>query len=455
MGGRDNYILIIVSLVDRDGTIIKDRKVPIHMKLLYDNEDRAPVTKQGIFRPIGTSCKFIDPATGKSTLQFRIEDVSRNHQGLNFIIEVGTDMSKFPDIAPAYSRSVCIRSKKTRLKRKRDNQTVSPNRRAALPTFSARSPPSRFPPPLSYPNSTGYFQNAHQVRHAMRGVIEWTEAVVNGLGPLKWDVMGYGQNPDGSIDYNRPYHQMKNPNEKVNEILDMYTHETRGHLHTLLHAVEQSINPSKPEYMCVGAVLPPHGVTPHLSNPLRPEMRQLHQHSYHQEYSRAPHSIKPIRLSREIEHRNRAQNHSQGVPPVEQGAHPPPLQRVPHSEETRASNAEYDISETTDTQTDVHYILATTFNSIRTDQLLGLPAFDIKAQLVGFYRESNIGNGARFISIQKHKNDFDIDELEHASRILKQALVNRSQIVYTLKDWGCLKSMVGHALMSDGDSTET
>ena len=44
------------------------------------------------------------------------------------------------------------------------------------------------------------------LRAAMRGVIRWTEEVVNGLFPLKWQVIGYAQFPDGTVDYNRPYH---------------------------------------------------------------------------------------------------------------------------------------------------------------------------------------------------------------------------------------------------------
>ena len=44
------------------------------------------------------------------------------------------------------------------------------------------------------------------LRAAMRGVIRWTEEVVNGLYPLKWQVIGYAQFPDGTVDYNRPYH---------------------------------------------------------------------------------------------------------------------------------------------------------------------------------------------------------------------------------------------------------
>ena len=47
------------------------------------------------------------------------------------------------------------------------------------------------------------------LRAAMRGVIRWTEEVVNGLYPLKWQVIGYAQFPDGTVDYNRPYHSSK------------------------------------------------------------------------------------------------------------------------------------------------------------------------------------------------------------------------------------------------------
>ena len=127
MGGREKAMICIASLVDKDGNIIKDRKVPLHLTLRYDNEQRTIVANQDIFSTVGASCHhlYIDPETGTASLQFRIVDVSKNHQGQNFIIEISADEEKCPDVAPVCSRSVCILSKK-HVKRKRREDTSVP-----------------------------------------------------------------------------------------------------------------------------------------------------------------------------------------------------------------------------------------------------------------------------------------------------------------------------------------
>merc|ERR1719410_2596563 len=74
----------------------------------------------------------------------------------------------------------------------------------------------------------------------MRGVIRWTEEVINGLYPLQWQVIGYAQYPDGTLDYNRPYHSMPNPNARISKVLSMYSENTREQLRVLLNAVENT-----------------------------------------------------------------------------------------------------------------------------------------------------------------------------------------------------------------------
>ena len=278
MGGKDKAILCIASLLDKDGKMIKDRKVPLHLTLLYDDEQQTSVANQDIFRTIGSSCQCIDPETGTASLQFRIEDVSRNHQGRNFVIEISADKEKCPDVAPVYSRSVCVRSKKN-VKRQRDD-TSAP---APPPKHQASQPP--LPPPLSrspsadpLPFMMGSSHGTQQMREAMRGIIKWTEEVVNGLLPLKWNVIGYARNPDGVIDYNRPYHSMPNPNERIKQILDMYAEDTREHLLVLRNAVEQSTGTNNTEM---------NGNHPsshfHPQTPFRPGMRQW-QNTYQQDH---------------------------------------------------------------------------------------------------------------------------------------------------------------------------
>lgn len=481
MGGRDKAMLVVASLVDQDGRIIKDRKVPLHLKLLYDNEERSPVTKQDIFRMVGASCHFIDPDTGKASLQFRIEDVSKNHQGQNFIIEIGTDKEKSPDVAPAYSRSVCIRSKK-KVKRPRDDYsapTPTPKQQATQQNYSSQPPPPQFTA-SSDPFIISSSHNPQAIRQAMRGVIKWTEEVVNGLGPLKWNVIGYAQNPDGVIDYNRPYHSMPNPNDKVNQILNMYAEDTREHLRVLLNAVEMSTANLNTDPMYQGG--PPPQQHPPSSTPFRPEMHQW-RNNYQDHPSYGVHGL--------VSHESTAMSPPAGqsappnaggassMPPLHQpmqmqnhywaqqnpmphhgnqGMQPPPHQRVPISRDSRdsrnTSQGEPDMSDMSidleNRQADVQYVLAKVFKSLRTDKRLGFPAYSITKELLGFYRESSMGTGSgRFIPIHKHKNEFGHDEMEQARQILKEAILKRSRAVYALKDWDSLMSMVEHALVYD------
>jgi hypothetical protein len=484
MGGRDKAMLAVATLVDQDGKIIKDRKVPLHLRLLYDNEERTPVTKQDIFRMVGASCHYIDPETGKASLQFRIEDVSKNHQGQNFIIEIGTDKDKSPDVAPAYSRSVCIRSKK-KVKRPRDDlsaPTPTPKQQATQPNFSSQPPPAQFPPTSSDPFSIGPSNNPQSIRQAMRGVIKWTEEVVNGLGPLKWNVIGYAQNPDGVIDYNRPYHSMPNPNEKVNQILNMYAEDTREHLRVLLNAVEQSTTNQNQDTVYGSSGTPPQH--PATTTPFRPEMRQW-QNSYQDHPSYNMHGL--------VSHESSAMSPpaGQNMPPNTGGAAMPPLQpmqaqmqnqywaqhsqaqgmpphgnqvapQAPHqrlpmprdNRDPRASQGEPDMSDMSidleNRQADVQYVLAKVFKSLRTDNRLGFPAYSITKELLGFYRESSMGTGSgRFIPIHKHKNEFGREEMDQARQILTDSILKRSRAVYALKDWDSLMSMVEHALVYD------
>ena len=87
---------------------------------------------------------------------------------------------------------------------------------------------------------TNRTQDTINARQAMGGVTKFVGEVITNLSPLKWQVVGYEQFPDGSLDYSRPYHNMPNPNASISKILGIYTNETRKHLQVLSSAVEDS-----------------------------------------------------------------------------------------------------------------------------------------------------------------------------------------------------------------------
>ena len=58
--------------------------VPLKLSLIYDNEEGSNVLKESeTLRVLDSSKHYIDPDNGKSIIKFRIEDVSKNHQGKN------------------------------------------------------------------------------------------------------------------------------------------------------------------------------------------------------------------------------------------------------------------------------------------------------------------------------------------------------------------------------------
>ena len=166
-GGREKCILLKISLEDGKGVKIKDRPVRLKCLLRYADSN-VPVTNQNVLRV------WTDSQDGKATLKLnrgslaikaRVEDVSKNHQGQSFKIEVGPDIDGSLtdcDVSMAVTRVVNVRSKR--------------NKRRRAPT--SNSPPrSRSPPPVTTTNSFA---------HAP-GVAGWIEAVMEGLDEMKWD----------------------------------------------------------------------------------------------------------------------------------------------------------------------------------------------------------------------------------------------------------------------------
>ena len=104
-----------MSLEDGSGSKIKDRPVQLKCLLRYA-ESGMPVTNQNVLR-IWTDSHDKKPSIklykGQLAIKARVEDVSKNHQGQSFKIEVMADIDESPtdcDVAPVFSRAVNVRS---------------------------------------------------------------------------------------------------------------------------------------------------------------------------------------------------------------------------------------------------------------------------------------------------------------------------------------------------------
>ena len=226
-GGREKCMQVRVTLSDKNGDPVSGRKIPLKFTLLYDNGQSLRVMNQNILKVFGSERQYINANGSPAIISFRIEDVSKNHQGMAFKLEISPDSPRTAsDIAPGFSPPVSIRSKRNKRQRSsgssfggmrtgsagsesfRDmHASAIPSSAASVVSASRATiiPPQQQPQP---PTMAGV-NDIQALRAAMRGVIRWTEEVVNGLYPLKWQVIGYAQFPDGTVDYNRPYHSSK------------------------------------------------------------------------------------------------------------------------------------------------------------------------------------------------------------------------------------------------------
>jgi len=438
-GGRDKCMQVTVRLVDQHNQPVLSRCFQLHLTLVYDNDSRSAVMRQDKLRLLGPRKNYIDPETGSALLLFRIDDVSKNHQGLGFMIRVDAEPS-IDDVAPAFSPSVSVRSKRN--KRSREVMPIdvdSPPAAVDMSSFSFSPARSHGPAEIS------------AAQHALKGVIEWSNAVVQGLHPLRWGVLGYTQLSDGSLDYNQPYHSMQNPNDFISKTAFMFNNEIQQHL-LLLQSFFDSMNIQSGSPVGRNLTISRHlipltsGVTATSSSnhpssyriPLNQELidpAQMRLSTTQQQY------ITPRSLSRVIQ---QSLPQQQAVTSILPAVTP---MSINHKSPTQYLH-EMDIRLETDAhKTDIHFVLAKLFKSIDTGKCLGFPAFNENKSLLGFYVESDrkLSSGT-FVPLE-HFDEFGPNEISHAKLILEQAMEKNSQAVHEIKNFESLPSMLDHALV--------
>ena len=486
-GGRDKCMEVYAGIYDKHDQLRLGEQVPLHLTLCYKTEgDAVPVTNQEILRSLGSSKIVLDKATGKARIRFRVEDVSKNHQGQDFKLQVGTDPKAkgLRDIAPGYSPAVSVRSKRNKRTRNSStgSRTGSAERRSS--PIPARARGLYDDPAVHHPESIFESSEIHRLRDAMKGVIQWTDEVVNGLYPLQWQVLGYAQHPDGSPDYSRPYHNMQNPNACISHILSMYSDSVRENLRVLLNAIEQvdsprpespyaptvAAMPREPEeyYGAMRGSMPVHG---HSGIPLQSMGRRpgLHPsiaseafrdkpdasiHYQHHPTSTPRHQPMPylrqrVGLHSMIDESDSMHLHGHVLPP------PRPIQprtrmdeKPPAISTQRAPPRVYEEEESRESE--VEFVLAKQYKALRSGERLGFPAYNANKEILGFYRESSTKVGVgQFIPISRHRNDFGPLEIMQATEILEDALEKKSDAVHALKDWGSISNLLDHALVYD------
>jgi hypothetical protein len=101
-------------------------------------------------------------------------------------------------------------------------------------------------------------------------------------------------------------------------------------------------------------------------------------------------------------------------------------------------------------ESQVMYVLAKQYKSLRTGQRLGFPAFNIDKEIIGFFPESSTKVGVeKFISIHHLKQDFGAFERDQASQALKDSIASRSEALHCIKDYDSVSSLLASALVFD------
>ena len=415
-GGRDKCVTVMAAIYDNLHTLARLQTVPFSLTLCYAVTPPIVVNNQEILRVIGGNPNKleIDKATGHAKIRFRIEDVSKNHQGQDFCVKISASR-----IAPGMTPPVTVRSKRNKR-----------NRLSSTTTSSSEGPAAQRSSALNVPfgSSVAAFGgraldigDLARLRDAIRGVEQWAENVVSGLYPLQWQVVGYAQDDRGNPDYSRPFHSnMVNPNALISRVLATYNESTREQLNLLCQTFDATTN-EPPRRSPVYSTAIPSAVMPPLRLPPPPppgypfSMRDIRNHGHAMPlYSASQRQLpapmpnnssadsKPPANDRSALLKSEAASRKQSS---ESGT--PSEQSDQHQEDEEGDH---------DTMEDrVEYLLAKQFKSVRSGERLGFPAYSAEKELLGFYQE--FGN---FVPIP---SDFGPTEKQQAVTILENAPV--------------------------------
>jgi hypothetical protein len=228
-GAGNKYMTARVYLHQKSGSLAFGQPIPFHVTIHYDDDEATLIEDQSILRMLGDTSQFIDKDTGMTILKFRVEDLSKNHNGHDFKLLIAADLTIF-NVAPVFSPEFNVRSQPYKKQRR--------FARGELPAITSRSQDKI---ELTASSSFGGHQekNTQQqttydcrstadesdtvdlrmARSALHNVLDWANQVASNLHSMEWNVMGYETNPNGTIDYSTPIYDYQNPNKAIAEIV--------------------------------------------------------------------------------------------------------------------------------------------------------------------------------------------------------------------------------------------
>ena len=585
-GGRDKCMEIVVGVYDRQHVAVFEA-IPMLLTLCYASSNQQslkhptlassphlpiPVTNQDILNvlsPKSNELFVLDCATGTMKIRFRVEDVSKNHQGQDFCLQIAAA----PDngvyhylknydptmIAPAVSLSVNVRSKRN----KRQRQFTTSSTDIAMPSSDVSSEhvyrhDSVVPTIDSSTISSSAMTESRprltaiQLQYALRGVVHWVQEVVT-----KTSFELQRQQPQNGIStqyLSSMAHSMATYHEQVHEHLNVLQYvidfnatssltlsrtDPTGSNREELYGVRDnsyqhlSTTSNRSRFYEAGNFPYPQGYYHESATPTDGGNAFHHSYPYqyhNQMYYAAPYidqhlsttatnnkRAEPSALdgnpngphrhihltTRESEVRNfnanKGTKNTENVLQVLKRESPPHVSQmnlqasknVPEKKLTirddsrhvhNVKNIEYPSDVICDTsmaaneigadhdetrESEVEYIFAKQFKSLRTGALLGYPAYTIQKELIGFYQQLPqsidttkmsphrgfdqklqptqpplFTRSHLFVPIQRE--DFGVTELEHAKVVFDQA--DRSAI-QVMSQCGSIEAMLHRALV--------
>jgi len=224
-GGREKHMAVALEMRDGDDKLVRPTApIPLTIKVGYEHSDELADSRvlllmgDPVQRPeIGKN--------GRGTIRFRIQEVSSGHRRQKFCLVVEPDIVKAPlnaDIAGARSTGVDVRSKMpAKCKRKLlanssphdsrgTNNPVSSTargmlggdpkreRRAERPTLNGSELGATLTSTLNQvPTGTGFGPTGSNSAQAV-----WMEASLKVLRAMEWQMIGYGIQANGEMNYN-------------------------------------------------------------------------------------------------------------------------------------------------------------------------------------------------------------------------------------------------------------
>jgi hypothetical protein len=433
-GGRDKCMEVTVGLYDAEHrVVVPETAVPLQVTLCYAAPPKrrtapVPVSNQEILRILSPkSPRHFTVEKPILQLRFRIEDVSKNHQGQDFCLRLAVAAG---DVAPAMTHPVNVRSKR--------------NKR---PRLAAPSDPWEPPRTTSTETTT-------PEPDALREIQEWAEAAVRAMGPwtaaspaLAQAVASYQDSVRG---------QLQCLPQRVGGAVavgaEMGRESALGHAHhpqyppTMMypppsHSLEvvpypPSGNLSSPSHYMASNRRPPFPYYPYPSNATTP-MTAV---DYTMDRSRMayPHTQSRRATAWSSPETNKARENAprswNGERPAESRDRTKPTPLTLPSTETEIHRGG---------EEDVEYLWAKQFKSVRTGELLGYPAYSRDEELLGFYLASPDDHHHTFRPVPPE--DFGVKELQQAKEVLRQAADPAA--IQSLQQWGSIEHMIHRAMV--------